>query len=150
MKKVILIAAIALWCVSALAQQPPTLSVLIEDFNRHSTICGLDENALKSIATVALRNSGIQVVRESNPLLYVKVSTVSTSPRQDICISHTTVAVRLYGPTLDLKFKRRTGGVMVNFCDYGGLDATTFTNHEKGLRERIELGIKVCLGELDY
>jgi hypothetical protein len=143
----------ALW-TSAFAQGKPSLQVVVENPGRYARICGIQEASLESIATLTLRNNGIQVPSSStNPFLHLSVNlqTVETGAETLGCAANVHVTVRYIAPGKPLYggFKSRHGST-IELCEHGTLITASPSDIWRMVSRSVEEQVKLCLGSLEY
>jgi len=150
----LLVATLLVASTDALAQQQrPQLRVLVEDLDEVAAKCGVSKSQLESIATLTLRNNGIQVVNETtNPFLAVVTTFIPTAARG--CAFYTRVSVQglsqsdiAKGPIGVFKARSRSHTVL---CEQSALRIGPKVGIMGDMTEELENNIKQCLGQLDY
>lgn len=129
----------------------PSMNILVEDLEEEAArACGIDESSIESIATLTLRNNGIQVSAEDHPVyLYVHVTMIVNNAG---CIANLRVSVvsDLFPKASLDGFKPRSRAATAELCVKGVL----LTESRGGMRDKIlskvEENTKLCLGELEY
>ena len=149
--KILLIGFIALVIsVAAVAQQRPSLAVLVEDIDSDGIRCGLSKSALESIATLTLRNNGIQVGSDFRGP-YLAVETTALPNGNTGCVVNITMKIKTIRlPDAISIIKPRRDYLEVIFCYQGNLLMGANAGMAKRVNDALENQIKICLGTLDY
>lgn len=154
MKRLAILVVVSLLCGAAGAQREPSLQVLVGEFDEDTRSCGISASAIEPIAARMLRNSGISVVRKSNPYLYIQPAAqpIRINDAKPWCAVYIVVQVRGVHETAkqDLNgFKARNGAGTV-LCQSGAIAIWPMSTFQTELAALLERRMKVCLGQLDY
>jgi len=150
----ILLLAVSLLCGATGAQREPSLQVLVGEFDEDTRSCGISASAIEPIAARTLRDSGIRVVRKSNPYLYIQPAAqpIRISDAMPGCAVYIVVQVRGIHETAkqDLNgFKAKNGAGTV-LCQAGAIAIWPMSTIQTHLAAQLERRMKLCLGQLDY
>ena len=142
-----------LWSVSPGAQQRPTLQIVVDNLSQDAAPCGIDKSSLESIASLTLRNNGVQgTASETNPILYIQpsIQTEMYGGRAIGCSAALLVQILFIGPAPTSKFKAKRSVVFYELCKSGEYAAGPIASFSKQISDALEQEIKLCLGKLDY
>ena len=156
MKRIVACLAASSLFGSALAQEKPSLNVMVESLDEDAKVCGIDRTTLESVATTTLRSSGIQVVFTANPSLYIRFTFMAIRFVSDKtvsnCVVHLRVAVKGFtaGTQEPLNGFNPKGPVTVTLCESGSMLLSPTATMDADVSRELEKRIKVCVGSLDY
>jgi hypothetical protein len=154
MKRVFLMALLAVSGQTALAQGKPALRVVVEGITAEAQQCGIKKPAIESAAAQALKQHGIQVSTEgSDPHLYLNVNAYRVMQEATVVGCTTRIGVSVRGgadaqPALR-GFKSKTGAYVV-LCEVGRLLSGAQRDVAAAITKAFQEDIKRCLADLSY
>jgi hypothetical protein len=153
MKGCVLAALLAL-SAAALAQEKPTLRVVVEGVGKEAAGCGIKSGAIESAAARALKERGIQVSSDArDPYLYVNVNAYRVMQGGTAVGCTTRLGVSVRGtpdPEPQVRGFKPKGGMYVVLCDAGRLLSGSQRDVSGAVVRALDEDIKNCLAQLAY
>ena len=144
---------LALFAGAALAQDKPSLRIVIEGLTKEAAGCGLGTPAIEAVATRTLKSHGIAVTKDpAAPSLYLNVNAYRVMQGSDVVGCTTRIGVSVRGAAGDgtvRGFKPKTEAYVV-VCEAGRLLSGAQREIVGAVMRAFEQDIKGCLSQLSY
>jgi hypothetical protein len=143
----------ALVAQSALAQNKPSLRILVDGMTREAEACGIRQAAIESTALKMLNQHGIQVSTDAkDPYLYLHVNAyrVLQESKAVGCTTRLGVSVRVDSDSQPYGAFRAKSGAYVVLCEAGRLISGAQREVASAITKSFQEDIKSCLAQLQY
>ena len=143
----------ALVAQTVLAQNKPSLRILVDGVTREAEACGIRQAAIESTAQKALNQHGIQVSADAkDPYLYLHVNAyrVLQESKAVGCTTRLGVSVRVESDSQPHGAFRAKSGAYVVLCEAGRLLSGAQREVAAAITKSFQEDIKSCLAQLQY
>ena len=143
----------ALLAGTVVAQNKPSLRILVDGVTREAEACGIRQAAIESAALKALNQHGVQVSADAkDPYLYLHVNAyrVLQDAKAVGCTMRLGVSVRVDTDSQPYGAFRAKSGAYVVLCEAGRLISGAQREVAGAIAKSFQEDIKSCLGQLTY